>query len=529
MKGINVMWKKVLYLGVTIIFGFLVYIMSSNSNQMNHLESLVKKAIESEKFYEVPMIWDGCFDTTSIVKNDSDKMDIVLYPATSQTDVTYGPEDSSSRFLKFERAYYLYIFNTSFSLNSVKTDSETSYNLSGIEFSNGTKSYMYYFIANENTNASSYEANPTTKEQAILKSNRDITNTNSVWNFMRVTFTETMLNEIVKELGSDITTLSVKDSEGVAQYTSDVSVNFSQNFFTDVKPLFDNYNIYLDSYLAANGDKNKINEAQTKFNEFYDPWYEEFESKKEETKYTFRFDNDVLSPSKLMWQTIGITALYAVVVVLIYILLFHFKAIKRIFSKENYKKYSSDSKILVNGKWVDRSAAKLGKTTSEKADVVIEPDTKADEALETVTATEVVTEPSPTEKTEETSIPEEDNTIVQPKEEPTTNESVEETNPMEEKVEEPAVTEIEVPQENEEVQEATAPIKEETKAKTQAKKASTTKKTTTKASVSKESSGTPVKKSTSTKTSTTKKPSATPTKKSTTTKTVAKEKKDASN
>lgn len=476
------MWKKVLYLGVTIIFGFLVYIMSSNSNQMNHLESLVTKAIESEKFHEVPMIWDGCFDTTSIVKNESDKMDIVLYPATSQTDITYGPEGNTSRFLKFEKAYYLYIFNTEFSLESVKTSSDTTHNYSGIEFSNGTNTFTYYFIVNDKINTSSYEAAPTTKEQTVLKGARDVTNTNSIWNFMRVTFTETMLNQIVKELGGEVTQLSVKDSEGKAQYTTDVKVDFSQKFFTDVKPLFDNYNVYLDSYLSADGDKNKINEAQTKFNEFYNPWYEEFESKKEETKYTFRFDNDILSPSKLMWQTTGIVALYIFVVALVYMLLFHFKSIKRIFSRENYKKYSSeDSKILVNGKWVDRSSAKMGKVSSEKVETVLEPDTKAEEALETVTATELITEATEEQAKDEILSPEIEDASVTEQPVLENAEEIKEEQPLNEEIK----LEANADEKSEEITQQEAVVhKEKAPAKTIAKKSTSSKTSTSKKTAS---------------------------------------------
>ncbi len=525
------MWKKVLYLGIAIILGFMVYIISYNSNQMNHLESLVKNAIASEKFYEVPMVWDGCFDKKSIIENNSEEMDIVLYPATSQTDISYGPEDNTSRFVKYEKAYYLYIFNTKFSLESVKTDSEKSYNQSGIEFSNGTNKYNYYFVVDDKINSSSYVASPTTKEEVMLKGSRDVTNTNPVWNFMRVTFTETMLNQITQELDGKIETISIKDSEGKSRYSSKVDMSFSQAFFTDVKDLFDNYNVYLESYVEADGNKDKINEAQEKFNTFYNPWYDDFVSKTEQTGYTFRFDNDVLTPSKLTWQTLGVLALYIVVVAILYVLLFHFKAIRKIFSRDTYKKYSSDSKVLVNGKWVDRSKAKsTSKPVSDKPVVVVEPDTTADATLETVTAGDIVSD-NQTEAPEIVEIQQEE--IIEPvadeKEEPSIKEEapqeVEGVTLASEEKELLEASKAENP-EKEEIQEAgKAEVVEEKKAapkKAPVKKTTTSKSTTNKdASVKKTGTASKTatsKKSTSSKTSTVKKSTAKP-----------KEKKDEAN
>ena len=485
------MWKKVLYFGVAIIFGILIYIIGYSSNQMNHLEGIVNRAIEKEEFYKVPMVWDGCFDTKSIIENNGEKLDIVMYPATSQTDVSFGEEENKSRFLNYERSYYLYVFNTKFSISTINAGS-TSYNKTSISFSNENGSYEYYFIVNDSMNSQSYVENPMTKEQVLLNTSRDVTNTNSTWNFMRITFTETMLEQIKKEIGGDITKLELKDADGNVQYSSEVKLDFSQSFFTDVKDLFDNYNVYLNSYMDANQgkDKDKVKEAENKFQEFYKPWYENFENTKEQTGYTFRYDDSYLSPGKLVWQTVGMLALYALVVALFYILLFHFSAVKRIFSRENYKDYSKKSTVMVNGKMVERSKVKSAKPSSTKPQIEVNPDTIADETLETVTAGEVLEAASTNDITED--LPKEQEIKTEELVVPSA-EVVEESEPTTETIQE------EVPLMAEPQEEKPVEVKKEASKKAPVKKAPAKKTTSTKSAP---------KKTTGSKTTSTKKTSS---------------------
>lgn len=389
------MWKKVLYFGVAIVFGILIYIIGYSSNQMNHLEGIVKSAIEKEEFYKVPMVWGGCFDTKSIVENNSDKLDFMIYPATSQTDVTYGPEDNSSRYLEFERAYYIYIFNAKFSIDTA-TNGASSFNNTALEFSSNdsnSTTYDYYFVVNENMNNSVYVKEPNTKEEVLLNNQREVTNTNKTWNFMRITFTETMLKQISKEIKGNIHKISVKDCDGNTVYSTNINLDFSQDFFANEKisEILTKYNAYLSSYLAANGDSGKLKELNNTWGKEFETWKEEFKAEIPNTGYAIGYERDVVTPGKLVWQTVGMLVLYAVVILLFYVLLFHFSAIKRIFSRENYKDYSRDSKIIVNGKAVSRTKGKPVKEI--KAEEVIEPDTSADDTLETVTASEVVLPP----------------------------------------------------------------------------------------------------------------------------------------
>ena len=142
-------------------------------------------------------------------------------------------------------AYYLYIFNSKLSILDINTGS-SSYNKTSVALSSESgQTYEYYFVVSETMNSQNYVKDPMTKEQALLNAERNVTNTNATWNFMRITFTETMLEQIKKDINGEITKLEIKDAEGVAQFSTDIHLDFSQSFFTDIKDLFDNYNICL--------------------------------------------------------------------------------------------------------------------------------------------------------------------------------------------------------------------------------------------------------------------------------------------
>lgn len=327
------MWKKVLYIAVALIFGFIVAVIAYNSNQFNNILDLVSNALVEEKYDELPKIFGGVHDTNEIVNSDGEKVDVIVYNGTAVTDLTYGKD--SEKFMKYEGAYYIYLLHTSFSTINV-SEGENVTNKSAFVFTadNGNE-YVYYMIANENVNADYYVAESETLEDVLLKPARDLASPKDSWGFMSINVTETMVEYISGHLGGDITGMNIVDNEGNVVAECDVDFNFSQKFFTDIKDLVENYNVWLEAY-AAN---EKVDEAEAKFNEFYTPWLEEFNASAETTGYSFRYEDSYLSPKKILWQTIGMMALYSLVIVIFYVIIFHFSALRNIFSKDTYKDY----------------------------------------------------------------------------------------------------------------------------------------------------------------------------------------------
>lgn len=334
------MWKKVLYIGLALVIGIMIGVVGYSSNQFNHIYDLAKNAIEEKNYAEVPKIFGGCFDTHSIVEDQSDQLDIVVYPATSMTDLTYGEEEQ--RYLKYEEAYYIYLFEPKFTYINVSTSDSTTENKTAFVFSSANGSSVTYpFVANDSINDTYYVEKPTTVTEAVLNQERDLTSTQSNWGFMFFTVTKTMLDEFQSQTREDITSLQILNNEGNPIFTADIPLNFSQPFFKDVEPLIINYNDYLDVYVTGEN----VDEAEQEFSDFYNLWLqEEFNEKKEEKGYTFRYEDKVLSPGSLIWKTFGMLVLYIVAIALFYILIFHFNWIRKIFSRDTYRDFSSKRK-----------------------------------------------------------------------------------------------------------------------------------------------------------------------------------------
>lgn len=334
------MWKKVLYFGFAVIIGIVIALVGYSSNQYNHISGLVTSAVNEKRYEDVPRVFGGCFDTKSIITEDVDTLDLVIYPGTSLTNTSYTVSETKETYMVYEEAYYLYIFSPKFSfVNETGSDNKLQ-NKTAIRFNSGDKYYDYPFVATSSINSSEYVEKPSSIKETIMNTSRDLTTTQANWNFMTLTLTKTMMEFIKESNGAETTSISILDNTGKEVFSTDASLDFSQQFFTDIDDLIVNYNIYLKAYQKDKNDSEAVNV----FNKFYDEWYKEFEANTATTGYTFRYDDSELSPTSLIWQTVGMEALFVVVVILLYILLFHFAGLKRIFSRETYKDYSVNKK-----------------------------------------------------------------------------------------------------------------------------------------------------------------------------------------
>ena len=204
------MWKKILYIGIAIVIGIFVYIIGYQSNQYNHLTNVVNDAISSSNYADVAKVFGGCFDTNSIVDDDTDDLDLVVYPATSLIDQKYYQGENEVRYLKYEAAYYFYIFKSSFSYSNKTSSSGAVSNETGFVFYSGQNEYHYHFVVSDSVNSTEYVETPTSPKELTLNNSRDYTNSQSTWYFMTITITETMLDDIVKELNGNIDSFAIK-------------------------------------------------------------------------------------------------------------------------------------------------------------------------------------------------------------------------------------------------------------------------------------------------------------------------------
>ena len=313
--------KKIIYLVIIFVLGIFVMYASYNGNKYQSIYDIVDTAIKSEKYEEVAKTFGGCFDTVPIVNKKNENLDLIVYNGTSIVDVTYGEERSYS----YEPTYYVYMFNVNYEYENY--DGYMNYTSIIFKGENG-QTYKYPFILSEYVNTELIETENFTKEAAILDSTRNVITNMETWNFMFVNVTKPMVEYVSARMGgTEIVGFSLTDNKGNIVSETDVVFDFSQKFYNDTADLITEYNIWLDAY--AKGEN--TDEAEAKFNAFYEPWLEDFNNKKDETKYTFPYDSDYIVSNKVLWQTVGHMMIYALIMFAFYILFFHFDVICNIF------------------------------------------------------------------------------------------------------------------------------------------------------------------------------------------------------
>lgn len=338
--------KKFFYLLIVFILGVFVAFVSYNSNKYQHIYDLVDTAIKEEKYEEIAKIFGGCCDTKPQVLEKNDKLDLAIYNGTSILDLTYGDK----RTYAYEETYYIYFFDMKFDYQTFDgTDNATSI----IFTSDNGMTYKYPLVVSESTNSEYLEKEEMTKDNAILKSPRNVVSNVDTWDFMFVNVSKSMVEAISKQLDNgEISGLAIIDNKGNPVVEIDVDFDFSQKFFNDIDELMVEYNKRLTAY-----EKNEnVKEAEKAFNQFYEPWHEEFEANKETTGYSFPYDTDYLVPSKVLWKTIGELGIYAAIMFGFYVLFFHFTQIKNffenIFSKDKKKRKKGEKReTIITPRW----------------------------------------------------------------------------------------------------------------------------------------------------------------------------------
>ncbi len=329
---------KILYISFGLLIAILVYMMGYQSNLSSHVLNMTSEAIESGDYSEIALIHGGCFDRESVVTDDSDQLEIGIYPAAHLAALSYyEAEDSETKVTKrfYENAYNIYVIAPKFSVSGYSENGK-KINNSGVNFVNGDKSYKLNFAVTDEVNTDKAVEKPLSAKDAYFSKHNYISD-HSIWGFMNIVVTQGMLEAMGINTASKIELVN-DVNEVVASF--DVKLDFSQKFFTDVNPLVEKYNEYIKTVEANPNDKDTQEAANTEFNKFYEGengFHNSF--LKLDDSYSYRHADKVLQPGKLVWQTIGMVVLYVVVAVALYLLFFHFNDLKGLFTrnKGNYR------------------------------------------------------------------------------------------------------------------------------------------------------------------------------------------------
>jgi hypothetical protein len=326
---------KVLYIGFAVIMAILVYIAGYNTNAFNYINNITSDAINNKNYVEVAKIHGGCFETINVVDKqpslNKNNYELAIYKSgTLLTEEYYISDEDKTQENEYVNSYYIFLFGLTDTLDA-STDGTTLTNKTAFNFVGTEGTYTYYFKVSSVYNTSYYNNKPKSVSDALLGDERDLFSNQNNWGFVNLTFTETLLDSM--NIG-DVKQIQVTDAIGDVVFTQDVVLDFNKEtgFFNEISPLVINYNEYIDNVTGDASDED-INKAESKFNEFYLKFEENFLKNENNS---FRHEDSYLQPSKLVWKTIGLLCLYGVSVLVLYILLFNFTFIKKIFVRNSY-------------------------------------------------------------------------------------------------------------------------------------------------------------------------------------------------
>lgn len=330
------MIKKIMYFILVIAIGIAVYYVDYTNNQYKYTLGLVEEALQKENYVDVAKIFGGLFDSKSIVnyENDNnDKIDLVVYPSTTLSQVNFGEDATPDVYARYEKSYNFYLYKNKYDL-ATYTDEEKGANVnnSGIKFYSNENEYMYYFIVNSEMNPMYYKENPFNFTEALLNDDRDYVTTFETVGFISISFTQIMLEEIVKQLGGNITKVEVVDAKGNSVIQQNIKLDFTDTFFVDCDDMIKRYDEVLAEVKKYENDEAKQEEISKNFEKEYNKWIEEFEKKNHPT-YTFGFDEEYLNPKSLRKKSIGALAIYLAITFVLYFIFFHRKLIKKLIYK----------------------------------------------------------------------------------------------------------------------------------------------------------------------------------------------------
>ena len=377
---------KVIYIAFAAVLAVVVFSFNYQSNQYNAVLNRVNKYIKNEEYSNVARIFGGAFDSNNILETDKyDKVDMVLYPGTKENVISFTQEDALKEdemnnyvfhkkdkddyfFHRFQRAYYLYLFDIKYSIADIKLDDNLYENAAAVRFiGENDNEYDYKFKITSTVNSDLYvKAADNLKDAVLLKdsnasgkqNDRNIINTYKGFNVAPITLDELKISYIKEELGADIKAFNLVDRDGYTVFDTNISFGFKfdDQFFTDAVSVFDAYDQFVPYYENYNNDSfSTLDTEMTKITK------EEYKSEK--SKFNTNTDdfataiNDGTYPSyrlamtekeifgnDIIGKTIGIEVLYVVVVIIIYILIFKFSTIKRIVFRQKEPQFKAKNK-----------------------------------------------------------------------------------------------------------------------------------------------------------------------------------------
>lgn len=273
-----------------------------------------------------------------------------IYESVNQHNASYTQDGKTVDVNHIENVYLVVILSPNF---YYKTNSDKT-NPSAFRFYNGTQTFDYYFNLNADCNSAIFKEKPTTEKDAVLYGSRTLLDTyRENYDLIFFPMTETTIGYIKEELGGVITGFNIADNEGNNVYKNSTEVPFAFDypktagtFYYDMADFVRYYNIYADN---KNGVGNYDEETVTAASVYVEAFMQDPSSKVADfnSKYIQGYPHEaVYTGTPMVMKCIGITALFIVAVGLLYILLFHFKSIKKFVRR--FSKKAEPERVVPN-------------------------------------------------------------------------------------------------------------------------------------------------------------------------------------
>ena len=224
---------KILYIVLGLVIAVFVAIIAYNNYAITHIQGLVKTAVEAKNYNEIEYIFGTFFGTKEVISDSTDQYDLVVYPSVAFSSYTYyNASDEAQAYEQEDYSYFIYLVNPSLDIVNDVTKSNEKVNECGIKlnFSDDT-SYLYYFTIDSTYNTKLLKEKPTTQNDAILYSKRNMFTAYSYLNYFDLTITSSIIDaaKAVSNSSADATVSSItivnSSGQDVKEYA--IAMDFS--------------------------------------------------------------------------------------------------------------------------------------------------------------------------------------------------------------------------------------------------------------------------------------------------------------
>ncbi len=331
------MFKKIIYIYITVIIGVIVYSISNyvatGNNLIKNIQNIASTNIKDEKYDEVARIFTQfVYEDEALVYQSDDALMIVYYSGVVES-VEKEVNGEKMSISTFEKGFSVYLFNLD---EEIKLGDKSSTNKASFEVTseNGTKvTSLLYPYADDGS---------IIKE---LEDSKQVGRTDMLYMYDTVDylFVDLAFNDFANTPIMDIT---FKDSEGNSVISTSEIVDYKPIKESDQQAFYDELGTFATSYnekVLNTDNANRIEEANQIFAEYT------AKVDAEGSKVLRSYGQDELyNKTSILINTLIPVAIYlAIMVVIGYFLIFRRKKNSYV---QQAKAYALNQKIVINNK-----------------------------------------------------------------------------------------------------------------------------------------------------------------------------------